>query len=154
MMVLAFIIILLLGFHKEANADVTVEIGPTFLSGELSKSGALIVNQDYGKWRVGMGLTGAQRVVPRTEPETKVRQNLFVHGQRVVEIADNWDLGLGVAYFNARTRWNGTNFVASMSIEYGKTRWEHLRIRYRHFSNAGSASPNMGQDILLVGWRF
>ena len=154
MLVVIFIIVLLFGFWQEGRADqVNAEIGPTFLSGEFSKAAALIVNQTWdNKWRVGMGYVSSQEVTPRKEPLTEIRANLFVHGQRVVKITENFDLGLGIGYFNATTRWNGSHFVASMSLEYSLTdRWD---IRFRHFSNAGSASPNMGQDMLTIGYRF
>lgn len=155
MLVLAFLLVLLFAFHKEARAEsvVSVELGPTFLSGEFSKSGMLILNQTWDDhWRIGMGVSGEQRVVPRREPETVVRANLFVHGQRVVALGEHFDLGIGVGYFNAKTRWNGSNFVASLSVEYSfSDRWG---INYRHWSNAGSASPNMGQDVFTVRYSF
>lgn len=155
MMVLAFIIILMLGFARESKADdvVSAEFGPTVLSGQFSDSAALIVNYQWNdRWLVGMGLTGPQKVIPRKEPETDVRTNLMVHGQRRVHLSDRWALGLGVAYWNAKTRWNGSNMTASMSIEFElNDKWD---IKFRHFSNAGSASPNMGQDMLVIGYTF
>lgn len=153
-MVLIFILLLLWGLSKEANAgETSVELGPTFLSGELSKSAALVLNETWDdRWRVGLGLIGPQEVVDRSGTKYDVRSNLFVHGQRLVGITENLDFGVGVAYFNAKTRWNGSNFVASLSVEYNMgDRWQLL---YRHWSNAGSASPNMGQDVFLVGYKF
>ena len=155
MIVVLFILVLLFGLYKESKAEsvVSVELGPTLLSGEFSEGAALIVNQTWDeKWRLGMGYVSEQKVTPRHEPETDVRANLFVHGQRIVGITDKLDLGLGVAYFNAKTRWNGSNFVASMSIEYSLS--DRLGINFRHWSNAGSASPNMGQDLFTIGYRF
>lgn len=152
MMVLAFLLVILFGFYKEANAEVTVELGPTMLSGELSKGAAAIFNEKFGKYVVGMGIIGPQEVTDRSGDLYKVRTNLFVHGQRLVSITDNLDFGLGVGYFNAKTRWNGSNFVASLSIEYELT--DHWSVKFRHWSNAGSASPNMGQDLFTVGYSF
>ena len=153
MVVVLFILVILWGFHREANAEVSVEIGPTLLSGQFSKGAALLVNQTWNEtWRLGMGYTSEQGVVPRNEDFTEVRPNLFLHGQRIVSITDNFDLSLGVAYFNAKTRWNGSNFLASLSVEYHfNDTWS---LNFRHFSNAGSASPNMGQDMFTVGYRF
>lgn len=152
-LVLAFIILLLIGFWKEGRADVSVELGPTFLSGEFSDSGGLILNETWpNRWRIGVGLIGPQNVTDRSGTHYDVRSNLFVHGQRVVAITKNLDFGIGAGYFNAKTRWNGSNFVASLSMEYSlNDRWS---INYRHWSNAGSASPNMGQDIFTAGYRF
>ena len=152
MLVLAFIVLILFGFYKEANAEVTVELGPTFLSGEFSKSGGLVINETFDKYRVGLGLTGTQRVKDRAGDVYHPRANLFLHAQRIVGISRNINFGLGVGYFNAKTRWNGSNFVASLSLEY--TLNEKWSLNYRHFSNAGSAAPNMGQDIFLIGYTF
>lgn len=153
MIVLIFILVALFGFYKEGRADVEVELGPTFLSGEFSDSAVLVINETFdNRYRLGMGVIGPQEVTDRTGTEYEVRTNLFVHGQRVVAITRNLDFGLGVAYFNAKTRWNGSNFVASLSVEYSLgERWS---INYRHWSNAGSASPNMGQDVFTIGYRF
>lgn len=154
MMVLLFIIILIFGFMRESRADVvSVELGPTMLSGELSEGAVLMVNQTWDeRWRLGMGYVAEQKVTPRREPEMEVRPNLFIHGQRIVGITENFDLGLGVGYFNAKTRWNGSQFVASMSIEYSIN--DNWSLQFRHFSNAGSASPNMGQDMFTIGYSF
>jgi len=155
MIVVLFILVLLFGFYKESKAEsvVSVELGPTLLSGEFSEGAALIVNQTWDeRWRLGMGYISEQKVTPRREAETSVRANLFVHGQRIVSITDRIDLGLGVGYFNAKTRWNGSNFTASLSIEYSfSDRWG---VNFRHWSNAGSATPNMGQDVFTAVWRF
>lgn len=152
MLVLVFLLVLLFGFYKEANADVTVELGPTFLSGEFSDSGCLLLNETFDRWRIGMGVCGEQEVTDRSGTTYEVRNNLFVHGQRLVAITDRLGFGVGVGYFNAKTRWNGSNFVASLSMEYSiNDRWS---LNYRHWSNAGSASPNMGQDLFTVGYRF
>ena len=153
MLVAIFILLLLFGFYKEAHAEVSVEVGPTFLSGEFSDGGGLLVNETFNdKWRIGMGFISEQEVTDRSDDTYHVRNNLLVHGQRLVPLTRNLDLGIGVGYFNAKTRWNGSNFVASLSMEYSlNDKWS---INYRHWSNAGSASPNMGQDLFTVGYRF
>lgn len=152
MMVLAFLVILLFGFYKEANAEINVEAGGTFLSGEYSEGQMLVLNETWDKWRLGMGIVTEQEVTDRHGNFHEVRENLFIHGQRLVSITKNLDFGLGVGYFNAKTRWNGSNFVASMSVEYAlDDKWS---LKYRHFSNAGSATPNMGQDAFLVSYSF
>ena len=153
MMVLAFIIILLFGFWKESKAEVSVELGPTFLSGQFSDGAALVLNETFhDKYRVGMGVIAPQEVTTRGGNLHKIKTNLFVHGQRVVAISEKFDFGIGVGYFNAVSRWNGSKFVASLSIEYNIN--EDWSINFRHWSNAGSASPNMGQDLFTVGYKF
>ena len=153
MLVVVFVLLLLFGFYKEANAEVSVELGATFLSGEFSDGGGLLLSETFDdKWRIGMGFTSEQVVTDRSNDTYHVRNNLFVHGQRLVPITRNLDFGIGVGYFNATTRWNGSHFVASLSMEYSlNDKWS---LNYRHWSNAGSASPNMGQDLFSVGYKF
>ena len=153
--VAVFILILLFGLYHEGHAEevVNVEVGPTFLSGEFSQGAILVLNSTWDdRWRVGMGVVAPQEVTDRYNNFHEVNENLFVHGQRIVEITPKIDLGLGVGYFNALTRWNGSHFVASMSVEYELSK--NWSLNYRHWSNAGSASPNMGQDAFTIGYSF
>ena len=153
MIVAIFVLIFLFGFWKESRAEVNVEVGATFLSGEFSDGAMLLMNETWeDKWRIGMGVSSPQEVTDRHENFHKVNENLFVHGQRLVSITEKWSLGLGVGYFNAKTRWNGSNFVASMSVEYDFN--DNWGLKYRHWSNAGSATPNMGQDVFLISYTF
>ena len=152
MLVTIFLLLLLFGFYKEAKADVTVEIGPTFLSGKFSKGGIVEIHERFDKYQIGMGVISSQEVTDRAGDFYNVRANLFVHGQRVVKVSQNFDFSLGVGYVNAKTRWNGSNFVASLGIEYSHT--DKWKVNFRHFSNAGSASPNMGQDMFTIGYKF
>lgn len=156
MMIVAFILILILGFAKESKADertgVQVEIGGGFLSGQYSKAGAISVQQRFdNKFSLGMGYISEQWVIPRKEPKTWMQENLWVQGQRHVDLG-HFDLGIGIAYFNSTNRALGSHFVAALSVQYNVSdRWN---IKLRHFSNAGSARPNMGQDMIMVGYRF
>jgi hypothetical protein len=151
MMVVAFLLILIFGLSREANAETQVELGATFLSGEYSKGAALIIAERWDRYSLGMGYTYKQEVTDRRGDFYDVSENLFVHGQRHVDIWRELEFGVGVGYFNKRTRWNGSNFVASLSVQY---QWEKVFVTYRHWSNAGSESPNMGQDLVTIGWRF
>lgn len=158
-----FLLVLLLGFCQEAKAEVTAELGANFLSGQSSGGGALILTERWGgkygsRYAVGMGITGRQHVTDRSRDYYNVSQNYFAMAQRRVSFDlkgcehDCISFGIGVAYFNTRTRWNGSNFVAALSIEARPSaRWS---VNLRHFSNAGSASPNMGQDMITIGYTF
>ena len=155
-----FIILLAIGFCREARGEVTFEVGSGFLSGQFSKGAALIVTERWAdnKWSAGMGYISQQEVTDRYENFHKLHENLFFMVQRRVSFDikgcrhDCISLGIGPAYFNRISRWNGSNFVAALSVEFRPT--EHWSVNIRHFSNAGSASPNMGQDMLTVGYTF
>jgi hypothetical protein len=61
------------------------------------------------------------------------------------------EIGIGAAYFQNTNRALGKNLTWSLSLGFGG---EHWSVRFRHFSNAGSGSPNLGQDLLTIGYEF
>lgn len=147
---------LLFGFSQESHAsDVTVELGAGFLSGEFSKGGALLVNQRWksGRYSVGIGYISEQEVTDRSNTFYEVRENLFIQAQRrTCLFNDKLCLGIGVAHFNNTNRALGSKFTAGVHVE-GQIN-ENLSLNIRHYSNAGSATPNMGQDMITIGWSF
>jgi hypothetical protein len=153
LIVLFVILLFVFGLYRESKADeALIEIGPTFLSGELAEGAMLAFHQEWDRrWSLGMGYISRQVVEDRSGTVFKPDPNLFVQGQRLVYVTDNLSVGLGVAYFNSTNRALGTNFAAQLALryEFGRT---YLAIR--HWSNAGSGSPNMGQDVLVIGYRF
>ena len=157
------LLLFIFGAYKEAKAEITVEAGAGFLSGQYSQGQALIFTERWGgpygtRYAIGMGYITKQEVIPRTEPLTQVRENLFVQAQRRVSFNikgckhDCISIGIGVAYFNATNRALGSNFTAAVSIELRPT--EHWSFNIRHWSNAGSSPPNMGQDMITMGYSF
>lgn len=161
--VLGFVALMMLGFCHEARSEVTAEIGAGFLSGQYSKGQTGIITERWGgpygsRYAVGMGVISRQEVTDRSRTHYKMRSNLFVFAQRRVSFnlkGCTWDcisLGLGPAYFNATNRAIGSNFAAALSIEFRPT--ERLGLNIRHFSNAGSKPPNMGQDMLTLTYTF
>ena len=147
---------LLLLLFGTASADVIVEAGPAFLSNSRSGAALIVVSERTDKWDFGIGWVDAQTVFPDWErdrglPEVSFRENLFVHATRI----GHWnrlELGLGAAYFQNTNRAMSRRFVVSVELGFNFNRaWS---IRYRHFSNAGSGSPNLGQDAFLIGLRL
>ena len=149
--------------YNEANAEVTAEVGAGFLSSQYSKGGTVIVTERWGgpygsRYAIGMGYISEQQVLTRRRNFYEIRENLFVFAQRRASFhlkGCEWDcisIGLGVAYFNDTNRALGSNFNAALSIEFRPTdRWS---LNIRHFSNAGSAVPNMGSDMITFGYTF
>lgn len=159
----AFILLYLLGLSSEAHAEVTIEAGAGLLSGQLSGGETLIITERWGgpyksRYAIGMGYVAEQHVITRSRNRYEPKENLFVFAQRRVSFnlkGCEWDcisLGLGVGYFNNTNRALGSKFNAALSVEFRPTdRWS---LNIRHFSNAGSASPNMGQDMITIGYTF
>lgn len=153
MIVLGFVVLMMVGFCHEAKAEIKTEIGVGLLSGEYSQGQAGIISERWvgGKYAVGLGVISRQEVTDRGGNLHKLRPNLFVFAQRRVTLGD-WSFGLGPAYLNSTNRAIGSNFAAALSIEWEFSR--HWSLNLRHFSNAGSARPNMGQDMLMIGYTF
>lgn len=163
LIVILFLILCFIGFCSEGKAEVTAEVGAGLLSAQFSGGGVALVTERWGgpygsRYAVGMGFIEKQHVVDRARDYYDVNENLFVFAQRRISFDlkgcehDCISLGLGVSYFNTLTRWNGSKFNAALSVEFRPTkRWS---LNLRHFSNAGSAAPNMGQDMITVGYTF
>jgi len=134
-------------FATEVEA-AEFEIGPTLLSGEFADGGMLIFTERLGKWTLGGGYVSKQTCKCRVEVD--LEENIFFQGQRIVD-HKNWELGIGAAYFQNTNRALGKNLTWSLSLGYGK---EHWSVRVRHWSNAGSGSPNLGQDVVTIGYAF
>lgn len=147
-----FLLLLLFAFWKEGRAEVSAEIGPTFASGEFSDGGALILSERFGDYEIGIGYLSEQRVVPRDEVETEVMENIVFQASRMVGLTESIELGIGVSMFNAESRTLGSKFNFSLTLRWVITdRWY---ANVRHWSNAGSVRPNMGQDAIMIGYRF
>lgn len=71
---------------------------------------------------------------------------------QIVDGFGKFDLGLGGAYLQNTDQWNGSHLNFSLMMRYRFT--EHWSLNYRHWSNAGTKAPNIGRDMLLMGYRF
>lgn len=152
-----FLFLACLAFSSSASAELRLEAGPTYLSDELSDGWSIVINDRITpKWDIGMGYVSEQRVLPSWEedrglPATDVGTNLFIHGQRIISY-EKFELGIGVAFFQNTNRALGKDFVSSVSLGWNFS--DSLSIRVRHFSNAGSGTPNLGQDLVTFGFSF
>ena len=165
-LVLLFLFILFYLFARESKAEVQLELGPTNLSGNWA-GGALLLSERFGKYDFGIGYISEQTVSLRAfdlkSPDCKritdgfnrcdfeIRENIFIQAQRIVKYK-RCEMGIGPAWFQNTSRVSGKQLNFSLMI--GCNLSEKSFIRIRHWSNAGSATPNLGQDLLTIGWRF
>lgn len=145
--VAVFLLILVFFAYKEANA-LELEAGPAVLSGEFAEGGALMITERIGPWSLGGGYVSKQVCHCRYPAELK--ENIFFQAQRILEYK-RAELGIGAAYWQNTNRALGKHLTWSLSLGFGG---EHWSLRLRHYSNAGSGSPNLGQDMLTVGYSF
>lgn len=155
------LILLLLLSPQVTLADFNVEAGIGNLSSEWT-SETILIQERFDKWLVGIGYISEQWVTPDGDkywwglagleaPPIFVDRNLFIHGQRLLKWK-KFEIGVGAAFFQNCNRAMGTNFTVSASASYHFNK--HLSLNARHFSNAGSGTPNMGQDAVTLGWTF
>ncbi len=152
---------------RAAKADeyTRASIGPTVLSGEFSDGVAIQLSQVFDeKYLLGFGLIG-QQTGNFSEGPVQVGNNIMLQGQFLLQGPERWawvepfEIGLGLAYFQNKNRALGSNLTFSLSVGYERPqhwwRWLPDRITFRHYSNAGTATPNSGQDLpLMLGWDF
>lgn len=147
-----FLVCILTFFAYEAKGETTAEGGITVLNLEHSDGYNIFITERFNdKWSAGLGLVGEQ--VDKYERE--IDNNLHIFGQRVVSgpgILSRVELGIGLNYALNKTTVNGSNLNYHLSLQLDVT--DKVYFIYRHISNAGSRSPNTGQDLLNFGWRF
>ncbi len=161
---------LLTGIDSAAAATWQVAAGPTRADGN-----ALEIARSTPRWEAALGYVTGQRVNIRTEqdvctaaatgPECITRKwtaerSVDGYGYLSVQrrLAFRADerlqpiLGLGVVA-NSDTNPYVSSTVA-FSLSAGLRIGPRWTLEWRHFSNAGFAEPNLGQDILLLRGRF
>jgi hypothetical protein len=148
--IVAFVAALLLLFAiKSRGSDLTFEGGAAMVRGETPAIGLNIqwlragpVGTDY---ELGFDLIGQSTY-----------RNVDVSNQ-IVWHAMLWDgykkaeLGIGAAYFNVPSPY-ACQFGFTLGARWRFT--DHLAAQWRHYSSAGSCTPNVGRDLLTLGWRF
>ena len=156
MRILALVALL---FSASANSESQVELGIGFLSSQFSKGGSIALHEMWGgshgtKYSVGMGYIYKQEVTDRKGYFSELNENIWVEAKRRfcwVE-GNRVCLGIGPSYFQNTNRALGKNFNIAVSLEIRPQ--NRVTINIRHYSNGGSGVPNMGQDMLTVGYLF
>lgn len=127
------------------------------------------------KWDIALGYIGSQTLDARVHTnmckdpsqrppcdhivlagEMGLNSYFYASFQRIHEFRRDRTIrpfaGLGLAAYT------DTNPLVSsplgFSLSAGMYIGEHFGLQWRHFSNAGIEQPNMGQDVLLAGWRL
>ncbi len=142
-----FIVAVVLFLSCEARAETRIEWGATFAEAEYSGGAAIFFSETWDdKYLLGFGLVGDQAV-----DDAPVKSNMVVIAQRLVTYK-RVTLGFGVANWQHQSRLLGDEFTFSLSL--GVELRDNWYLQWRHFSNGGTAKPNAGQDLLMLGYRF
>lgn len=104
------------------------------------------------KWAVNMFFVGEQNYHFNNGNTLLMDSNFGFGLQRVVPLAERWEVGFGAFYWQNTNRALGCKMTAHLSAAYKLGRdW---MFQYDHWSNGGSCSPNSGQDSLQFVRRF
>lgn len=134
---------------KSRGEELYFDAGSAIVRGETPVIGMNIawkeagpVNTDY---ELGFKLIG------QSDYKDVHQTNQFVIHALLVDGYKNFEMGLGFAYFNVPSDYTCQETFSLMM------RWrftERIHAQAQHYSSAGSCKPNVGRDLVTVGWRF
>ena len=148
-----FVLLALLAYSTRCRAeDVYFSVGSPVLRGQapavdLSWRFASPLTDAF--FQTSLTLVGSSTYKDESQSNQAALQALYVDGLGPV------DIGVGVALLQNADRYNGS--TANFALQVG---WNFRvfgvdsYIQWRHWSNAGTQSPNLGRDIVFFGARF
>lgn len=147
--VVAVAILLLMLSVKSRGEELYFDAGSAVARGETPVIGLNIawkqagpVNTDY---ELGFKLIG------QSDYGDNHQSNQFVVHGMLIDGYKNFEMGLGFAYFNVPSDYTCQETFTLL------TRWrfsDRIHAQYQHYSSGGSCKPNVGRDLLTLGWRF
>jgi len=158
-----------------AGAETRVGVGAGLLSDQFSGGFTLTITERINKkWEVGLFYVDEQDVCPAFEVKRGkpcpvfVDRNWAFFGKRIWTFrgdvnpdypngAFRMHFGLGVAKWAETNRALGSEWTIPVSIGIDLPPFwgqENVSLYIHHFSNAGSHTPNMGQDAIELTWTF
>lgn len=100
----------------------------------------------HAYWQESLTVIGQSVYHGQPVPNNFAVRGLFVDG------FGRFDVGLGISWMQNPAPYNGSpinfNLQLAYRLGFGAT------LTYTHMSNAGSRTPNLGRDLVLIGWRF
>ena len=153
-LVLAFVTLFVSYLYFSADADAEeIEIGPTYTSEFNGGFGITFSERFSGKYDLGLSLISDQ-----SWNNVNVGNNGNFWAAYVVPRPERWwyvlpsELVLGANYWiKTEAPITGCNVGYILGLKY---RFDDFSVGWRHWSNAGSCKPNLGQDLLTFGYRF
>lgn len=143
-----FPLLILIAFATECRgAELSFEAGRAVIHGETP---ALALSLGFADRQSRTDFTYACGIL--LIGENGPNANQLAAQCQVIDGFRRLDLGLGAVYLQNTDQWNGSHLNFSLLARYRFTdRWS---LAWRHFSNAGTKYPNIGRDMVLVGYRF
>lgn len=97
-------------------------------------------------WQESLTIIGTSNFRGSPAPNNFIVRGLFNDG------FGRFDVGLGVSWMQNPAPYNGS--PVNFNLQLAGRLWGGLTLTYTHISNGGSREPNLGRDVVLLGWRF
>ncbi len=173
-----FLALFILVLCSESQAETTIEIGPSNVGYRWTDSATIMIQEVWqDKYALGLGYISPQNLNTCGRPDCKweIQEQIMVGAERIVRYK-RLSLSIGPYWFQNPSRISSSNFNVRLTLGVDIT--DRLYVKLSHFSNAGSGRKrcflnnfwkndrdgvdkewlcgnyNMGQDAILVGWRF
>ena len=153
--VLAFVVLMIsyMAFAPEAEG-AEWEVGPTYTSTFNGGFVITLTERFAGKYDIGMTLFSEQ-----SWENVRVGNNGNFWAALVIPKPDKFwrwlpsEMAIGpAAWIKNQSPINGCTLGYMLNLKYRFG--DNFSIGWRHWSNAGTCTPNRGQDLLAFGWRF
>ena len=148
--VFLFLLPFLFGQCTAKGAEFEFSGGSTVVRGPASAMGLKVIVPDVITKNADLGC-GLMLIGASTYNGAPQLTQAAVHCQ-IISHLDRFNFGLGAGVLQHDDAYNGGKVNFSLMLEVRT--WEQLYVQYQHFSNSGSAAPNLGRDLALLSWRF
>lgn len=98
-------------------------------------------------WQESLTIIGSSTLNGKAVPNNFALRGLFVDG------FGRFDVGLGLAWIDNYLPYNGQHVNFALQLDY-RFKVLPVTLTYAHMSDAGTQLPNLGRDIVMLGWRF
>ena len=137
---------LLLPMTAATAAETVLEVGPAFMFRRPGIGMAAVWTERVGGWDVGMMFVSPQHLHGQ-----KLSANAGLRLARSVRCG-RAELGLGLGYWAHSSDSFGHRQVFELTAGWHVS--SRVALRFRHYSNAGQATPNVGQNMVTASWSF
>lgn len=146
----AFVVVLIaLWAIKSRGEDLVFQAGSTVARGYTPVIGVDIRWPEAGPVRTDYEL--GFRLIGESTYRDEVQSNQIALHASLVDGYKCFRAGLGFAYLTNTDIYNGGNVNFHLLLACAGKR---VSAQYEHLSCAGSCDPNLGRDMVVIGWRF
>lgn len=152
--VLVVVLLLIAGLAttcRSAEKLAQFSIGAAQIRGQTEVADLAVIYPNSGPGDAGYAF-GVTFIGASAHYGIEQKPNFAVRAE-LIEGFRRFDVSLGVAYMQNEDIYNSGHGEFTLALAYRFKRWPVV-LTVRHFSNGGTAMPNKGRDLALIGWQF